>query len=174
MAEVLAADRLGRRIPDLAVASAGLVLEGRPAEPGAVRAMARRGLDLTGHVARRLTPAVAAGADLVLGMEPRHVRAAVVDGGVPLERAWTLLGLVARGRRLGGRRADEPLGAWLARVGEGRQPTDLLGDDPAESVPDPMGGTDRDFEEVAATIAAAVDELADLLAGPTGRPPVRW
>lgn len=58
--------RLGRGT----VASAGLVaLVGRPADPIAVELMRERGLDLSAHRARQLTPEMIANADLVLVMD---------------------------------------------------------------------------------------------------------
>ncbi|WP_242344767.1 low molecular weight protein-tyrosine-phosphatase [Anaeromyxobacter terrae] len=57
------------------VESAGLgALEGRGADPIAVALMAERGLDLTSHRARQLTPEMLAAADLVLVMESGHQR----------------------------------------------------------------------------------------------------
>lgn len=53
-----------------AVASAGLVaLAGRPADPLAVELLAARGVDLSGHRARQLTPELVGEFDLVLVME---------------------------------------------------------------------------------------------------------
>ena len=61
---------------DWRVLSAGLWAEdGEPASTGAVMAMAERGIDLTGHRSRRLTPQMVEGADLILGMTPQHVEA---------------------------------------------------------------------------------------------------
>lgn len=58
--------RLGRG----SVESAGIAaLVGRPAEPYAVEAVARRGVDISGHRARQLTPELLAAADVVLVME---------------------------------------------------------------------------------------------------------
>ncbi|MGB9776153.1 MAG: low molecular weight protein arginine phosphatase [Anaerolineae bacterium] len=58
------------------VLSAGLWAEdGEPASAGAVMAMAERGIDLTGHRSRRLTPQMVEEADLILGMTPPHVEA---------------------------------------------------------------------------------------------------
>jgi len=52
------------------VASAGLTaLEGLPADPEAQRLMAVRGLDITAHRGRQLTPAMALAADLILVMD---------------------------------------------------------------------------------------------------------
>jgi protein-tyrosine phosphatase len=52
------------------VSSAGLgALVGRAADPIAIALMAERGLDISGHRARQLTPEILAAADLVLVME---------------------------------------------------------------------------------------------------------
>jgi len=48
------------------------------------------GLDLSGHRARNLADADLTDFDLVLGFERRHVLAAVVDAGAPIERTFTL------------------------------------------------------------------------------------
>src|SRR6476660_7196818 len=55
------------------VSSAGTAgWEGSPAIPEAVEAAAERGVDISGHVAARLRPGVAADADLVLCMAGEH------------------------------------------------------------------------------------------------------
>jgi len=52
------------------VASAGIAaLVGRPADPLAVELLADRGIDLSAHRARQLTPEMIGSADLVLVME---------------------------------------------------------------------------------------------------------
>jgi protein-tyrosine phosphatase len=77
MAEALLRARLAALRPSLTVASAGLAApEGRPADPLAVALLAERGLDLTSHRARQLTPELVTAADLILVMETaqqRHV-----------------------------------------------------------------------------------------------------
>lgn len=61
---------------DWRVFSAGLWAEdGEPPSTGAVMAMAERGINLTGHRSRRLTPQMVEEADLILGMTPQHVEA---------------------------------------------------------------------------------------------------
>ena len=60
----------------IAVRSAGLAaLVDYPADDTAVELMAERGIDITGHRARQLTPELMAEADLVLVMEKAHKRA---------------------------------------------------------------------------------------------------
>jgi protein-tyrosine phosphatase len=72
MAEALLRARLGRR-PRFAVSSAGVsALVGFPADPAAVELMQERGLDISGHRARQVTPDLVAASDLVLVMERGH------------------------------------------------------------------------------------------------------
>lgn len=75
MAAAVLADRLGRRGVAVAVESAGIAaLAGRPAEPMAQELMRERGLDLSGHRARQLTPELVRAFELVLVMEAEHQR----------------------------------------------------------------------------------------------------
>lgn len=84
MAEVLLRARFGER-PGARVESAGIAaLVGRPADPVAVALMSERGLDLSAHRARQLTPELLPGFDLVLVMEEGHRRA--VEGMAPAAR----------------------------------------------------------------------------------------
>jgi protein-tyrosine phosphatase len=104
MAAALLADRLRRRGLEPVVASAGLrAFEGRPAEPLAQALMRERGLDLSGHRARQLTPELVAPFELVLVMEERHERA--VHALVPSAR-----GRVHRIGRFGGFDVPDPYG----------------------------------------------------------------
>lgn len=171
MGEALLRDRLARRGVEARVASAGLVSDDVPASDGSVRAMTRRGLDLSAHRSRRLTEEAVESADLVLGMAREHVREAVVLVPEALGRAFTLREVVRRAEAVGPRRsADpsrpgaplEPLEAWLARVGEGRRPSDLLGASPDDDIPDPMGMSRRAYERTAEVISDLVDRLVDL------------
>jgi protein-tyrosine phosphatase len=75
MAEVLLRARLQARKPDAVVESAGIAaLVGKPADPIAAALMSERGLDLSGHRARQLTPELARRFELVLVMEAGHQR----------------------------------------------------------------------------------------------------
>ena len=75
MAEVLwRAAAAGRRRP-IAVASAGLEAEpGRAADATCIELMAVRGLDLSDHRATRFRVELAVDCELILVMEPAHVR----------------------------------------------------------------------------------------------------
>lgn len=102
MAAALLADRLARRGVRATVESAGLhALVGRPAEPEAQELLRQRGLDLSAHRARQLTPELLRGFELVLVMEERHERA--VHQLVPASR-----GRVHRIGRFGGFDVPDP------------------------------------------------------------------
>jgi len=101
MAEGLLRARLGGR-PGLQVSSAGIAaLVGQPADPIARQLLSERGLDISGHRARQLTPALLAAHDLVLVMERAHERE-VLDL-APLAR-----GRVHRLGRFGGFDVPDP------------------------------------------------------------------
>lgn len=64
------------------VASAGVAAgEGAPASSNAVRVAASRGLDLTSHRSRALTPELVEWADLILAMSGSHLRGIAAMGG---------------------------------------------------------------------------------------------
>ena len=70
---------------ETSVASAGLgALVGHAADPHAIDLMAERGLDISGHRARQLTPDMVAGSDLVLVMESGQKRS--IDSVEPAAR----------------------------------------------------------------------------------------
>ena len=70
---------------DVAVESAGLgALAGHPASEHSVALMKERGIDISGHRARQLTPEMIAGSDLILVMEQGHRRA--IDSVEPAAR----------------------------------------------------------------------------------------
>lgn len=145
------------------VTSAGLLESGRPAVPDVVRVMAPYGVDLTGHLSTQLTAAAVEGADLVLTMERRHGREAVLLAPAAWSRTFTLKELVRRGRRAGARLSGQPLEAWLETVGEGRARTDLVGRSPEDEVEDPLGGSPADYRATAAELAELVEAVAALL-----------
>jgi protein-tyrosine phosphatase len=85
MAEALLRDAL-REQQDVIVESAGLgALVDHPASEHAVTLMHERGLDISGHRARQITPDMVHAADLVLVMEAGHRR--VIDANEPAARA---------------------------------------------------------------------------------------
>jgi protein-tyrosine phosphatase len=138
------------------VGSAGLLPGGQPAAPHAVTVMLERGIDIRRHVSCQLTAEIARSANLIVGMGRQHVREACVSHGALLQRSFTLKELVRRAEAAGARREDETLYSWLARIGAGRRPNDLVGDSDADDISDPIGKPLPYYEQTA-------DLLDDLL-----------
>ena len=135
MAEVIAR----RRAADLGwehleVRSAGVgAVDGTPASGGAVRVAEAAGLDLSAHRSRLLTEREAREADLILTMSADHLMRVVELGA-------------------GGRAA-------LLTSYAGGHPEGF----PASSVPDPIGGTDQDYEETFRLLQALIDRVLERL-----------
>jgi protein-tyrosine phosphatase len=109
MAEAILRQRVDAIGVEATVSSAGLISDGQPATDTAVDTVAARGLDITAHRSRRITPELLAGPDLIVAMAREHVREVVVlrPGSTHLPRRSSSAGAGARGR------ADRPLDGWL-------------------------------------------------------------
>ena len=84
MAEALLRDALGDQ-EDVIVESAGLgAMVGQPASEHAVTLMQERGIDISAHRGRQITPDMVQAADLILVMEAGHKR--VLDANEPEAR----------------------------------------------------------------------------------------
>ena len=169
MAERLLERAVQRRGAAVRVRSAGLLAEGRPAEAKAVQALDRLGLDLTGHVSRRLTPDLLQDHDLVVTMERRHVQAAVDLLSECWPRTFTLSDLLVRGSQRAPRPPQEDFAAWVARLHEGRRPADVLLGGVQGDVADPVGRGTAAFRRTAEELSAASAALAALMF-PDGAP----
>jgi len=135
MAEVIARARAAELgLTALEVRSAGIAAyRGSPASGGAVRVAAAHGLDLSRHASRPLTEREAEEADLILAMSPDHARRATELGG-------------------GGRVA------LLTSYAGG-----VAGHFPAVSVPDPIGGSDLEYEETFELLSELVHRALERL-----------
>jgi protein-tyrosine-phosphatase len=153
---------LASRDPAVTVESVGLGGSGYPATLPTINAARSFGLDLTQHRSRELDPPIVANADLVIGMERMHVREAVVLDHRAWGHAFTLKELVRRGAAVGPRQPDEPLAAWLQRVGDGRRPADMLGESREDDVADPTTDPLGDYEAMAREVEMLVRQLVDL------------
>ena len=100
----------------------------------------RFGIDLSSHVARKVDPAMIEEADLVVGLTREHVREVVLAVPLSFPKSFTLREIARRGLEIGPRGATEDLADWLARLHEGRQRPDLVGDSPEDDVADPWAG----------------------------------
>jgi protein-tyrosine phosphatase len=163
MAEALFERQLRARRIVGSVSSAGLLTAGRPAERHAVTVMSDFGLDISRHASQTLSAPMLAEADLVVGMERRHVREVAVLDRHAYARSFTLKELARRGAEVGPRAEDESVDEWLARVAADRKPADHLGSSPDDDVADPIGLTRRKFTACADEIDTLVDEVCGLL-----------
>lgn len=111
MAEAIMRHALEERgVEEVVVSSAGTgAFDGAPASEGAYLVALERGLDLSNHRARRLTPELVSQADLVLTMSAQH-RDRVADLGG--EGKAFLLGTYA-GRKGEEAAVNDPYGATL-------------------------------------------------------------
>jgi protein-tyrosine phosphatase len=163
MAEALFKRRAADRDPSLVVRSAGLLEAGQPAAPGTQRALQLAGLDGSAHVSTKLTGDFAGKADLVLGMERRHVQEVALLAPTAFPRTFTLKELVRRGGETGPRAAGESIPEWLQRMQAGRTPRDLLGSDTSDDVADPYGGEEEGYERTLREIDGLVARAVDLI-----------
>lgn len=169
MAAALLGGRLAAAGVPASVTSAGLLDGGSPPSPGAVAAMAARGIDITGHRSRALRADMLAGVDLVLGMAAEHVRESAVLLPSAWPRAFTLKELVRRAVPVGMRTDDEELGEWLAHMHRDRRPGDLVGDSTHDDIADPIGMSHRAYRATAAELDRLLAQLVELAwAAPIG------
>ena len=159
MAAALLVARTDSAEAGLEVASAGLLYDDRPASEGA-RAWAQRvGLDLESHRSRIIDRAGVAAADLVLGMEPRHVREVVALDDTAWPRTFTLRELAGRCQAATPREPEQEWHDWLAHIGRDRRRADLLGDDPDLTIADPYRAGPEVYDTTAAQIVAALRSI---------------
>lgn len=169
IAEGLLRETLRRRYAERApeVASAGTSgLKGSGAMPESVQAAAELGIDIGDHVARRLTPAMADRADLLLCMATGH-REILAAGTDRDDRAFTLKELVRLLETLPAPTPDagpEGLSGRIAAANLAR----LRGAVPAsrdDDVADPLGQPLEAYRSIAWELETWIDRLVDGLFG---------
>lgn len=162
MGERLLAHRLAeRQVVDVVVSSAGVLMGGAPANHGAIEALAERGIDLSGHRSTAMDTGLIASTDLVIGMTRAHVRESLLLLPESQARSFTLKDLARRATLAGPRAEDEPFGSYLARLGTGRNPRDLLGSHPDDDVADPIGMSLEYYRTVTAELDALLGNVVD-------------
>ena len=141
-------------------------LEGNeaPVLPEASRLGSAHGLDLSEHRSRSLRDLPLADADLVVGFEPIHVTRAVVDGGARPNRSFLLAELVEvlEGSEL----PDGDVGLQRARAAVALAGVRRRRRKPAAPpIPDPFGGSQREYERIGARVRDLAGRLPALLFG---------
>ena len=154
-AQLLAARLAEMGPPEVTVESAGTLGASVSVPAELEEEGAAYGLDFSMHQSRRMDPELTGHADLIIGMERSHVREIVLADPPSFARTFTLRELVRRGGLHGPRRRDQPLAGWREQIGEGRRHVDLLGSSPLDDIPDPMGGTSRDYRAMLAELDTA-------------------
>lgn len=143
------------------VRSRGLLAVGAaPALPGMVEAARALGVELDVHRACALAAGELQGVDLVVGFEPSHTAAAVVEGGAPRDNVFTLgelAELLDEYTVMPANDARARVEATLARVNAKRAGRDPFG---APAIEDPLGRSSETVARVAREIASGVDRLA--------------
>lgn len=154
--------RLGQGAPR--VCSAGTMgWSGSGADPNSIEAAAERGVDISDHHARELTPADIGSATLILGMSGEHERAVVAQEPDAASRTFTLKELVrllealptTSGRDLASRVA----------AADGLRASGFDGNPNDEDVADPLGMPLESFRAVAWVLDEWCSRLVDGLVG---------
>ena len=143
------------------VASAG-TLESPPAPvPPEMRLVARDyGLHLSEHRSTRLSSVHLGGADLVLGFERGHVESAIAEAGAPFASTFTLPEMIRLLGNMPVPHETDPVLRGRAMVAEANR---LRGGRPRlfkwQEMADPFGGSRREFDRMAATVASLCEML---------------
>jgi protein-tyrosine phosphatase len=165
MAEALLRHRAEQEHLDIAVSSAGILFDGRPATDEAVETMANMGIDMSGHRSRILDADMVKAADLIVAMERLHAREAMVLVPDVFHHTFTFKELIRRGESVGPR-GTEPVQDWMALTSLGRRPLDLLGESEQDDVADPYRRSARVYAATAAELDDLVARLTRLMWGP--------
>ena len=168
MAEAILRARLATVAPDVVVGSAGLLFDGRAAEPDAVKTLSKRGLDLRTHAAQTISADLLADTALILGMERRHVREVSDLHPSLFVRSFTLPEFVRLATVVGPRPEGIALRPWVEHIGGLRNPDDYRFADRSSEIEDPYHRSMRAFRACADELDARIDELVSL-AWPTTR-----
>jgi protein-tyrosine-phosphatase len=138
------------------VRSAGTRAEpGLPATDETIAVMRPYEIDLSSHRSREVVRDDLDRADLVVTMSRDQLREIATRAPVALPRMFTLKELARRATALAPFDA-EPVRDWASRLGALRRTLDLLGDDPADDVADPIGRPAAVYEDVARELAETV------------------
>jgi protein-tyrosine phosphatase len=158
--ERMLTDRLGAG--NVVVRSSGFGPPGLPAIDDAVRAMRRRGLDVSQHRSTTTTSALVDGADVIITAERDHVVKIASLSPVAFRRAMTLPELLAYAADDAGSAEHRGVRAWVESLTGARTAAGYLRD-PIPEVADPTGSSPRVFEAATAEIERQCAEVSALL-----------
>lgn len=147
------------------IRSAGFLESGRPVDPTAAAVMAKRGIDISGHVSRQITASAISGADLIVTMENRQVRNAVALEVSAWPKTFMLRTIASRMASVGLRRPDQTFGDYVATLHVGRSSSEQSFFRSDDDVTDPFGGPESAFEEVLQGLLSPIRALAVVAAG---------
>jgi protein-tyrosine phosphatase len=158
------------------IESAGtLDLGSMPALDGAVVAAREHGLDLGEHSSRFVGRVSLGAADLVLGFERMHVTTAVVEGGAPRERVFTLPELVSLLEQLAPPASGDPIERARTAIARAHSKRAGEGGVRLPEVADPIGTSAKAQRRTAAQLTDLAGRLVTELFGRpverAGRPP---
>ncbi len=160
---------LGRQLAllgiDATVQSAGLLDTGRPIPRPLVKELARRDLRIEDSTRVPLSTEAVDRADLILGLERKHVRSIMLLVPDATTRTFSLKEFVRLGERMGSRDPSDPLADWLEKVAANRELRDLVGASRGDDVADPYGRSRRAYRRAVAEIDDLTTRAARLLAG---------
>lgn len=162
--------RFGADAPTVASAGTG-GWEGSPAMEGSVQAAMEREVDISGHVARKLAPAMVDGADLIVCMAGEH-RDEILRARPAAERkVFTLKELVRVLDRLPAAETvgPEALGDRVAKAGAERA-AGFAGNPLDDDIADPLGQPLEAYRAIAWELDTWSQRLAEGLFGRTPIP----
>jgi protein-tyrosine phosphatase len=163
--DALMVERVGAGVAT--VASAGFGPSGVAAIPDAVDAMRRRGVDVSGHLSRRIDVEIVRSADLILTAERDHVvRIASIEP-AGFRRSMTLPEFVSMAARSPSEEGED-VAAWIRMLTGSRTASAYLRE-PVEQVDDPTGWSARAFESAVVGIESQCSAVVSLLARPLER-----
>jgi len=156
--------RLGASAPE--VSSAGTSgWEGSPAVPESVQAAAERGIDISSHVARRLTPSMLESAEVVVCMARDHLDEVVLMRPQSAPTTFTLKELVRLLEEDKGELQNADL-ATRVDSAEALRREGFMGQPLDQDIADPLGLPLESFRAVAWEVEAWCGRLAEDLGGP--------
>lgn len=139
MAQVLMSERARDAGLDLVVTSAATRLTDLPVHHDTRAVLVEAGYTPVAHRPREIDRSIIRddGADLVITMTRQQLRDVVATDRLAWPRVFTLREIVRRASALPA--VTSGWSEWLGALGEGRLARDLIGDDPADDIPDPYG-----------------------------------